>query len=118
MRIILCCFLLSLSGCVLTARDVCDGVPLGTPIANVGASSPTSNDSWCATHPARDPVGNVTDARCCMRSTSEQCGVDCSLHSGAALFDVGPLVNQQSDSAQCCVVVTDGKVTARYVGYD
>jgi hypothetical protein len=118
MRIIQFCLFLGLFGCAPTADQICDGVSLGTPIANVFEARPAGNDSWCATHPARDVQGPIADARCCLRSTSAACNTDCSMQAGASLFSVGPFVEQHSDSAQCCVIVRDGKVAARFVGYD
>jgi hypothetical protein len=118
MRIVL--LSLFICGCAPLAGDVCAGVPLGAPIENVwGASStPDTRESWCATHPQRDPQGPVTELRCCMRGTSEQCNTDCSQFSGTEIFSVGPPQNEYLDLAQCCALVQDGKVAARYVGYD
>lgn len=121
MRIAFLFFVITLFSCAPTADEICKGVALGTPIKNVwGASStPDTSEFGCgASRPQRDPQGPVTELRCCMRGTSEQCNTDCSKHGGAELFRVGPTQVDDFNLAQCCAVVQDGKVAARYVAHD
>jgi hypothetical protein len=119
--VLLCSLVVIFSSCAPPrARDVCAAIPLGTPIENVSnaAATPVSSGDWCSSHPQRDRVGPITELRCCMRGTSQDCNTDCSQYSGAELHSVGPFQDEEFDPALCCALVRDGKVAARYVAYD
>ena len=88
--------LLGLSlGC--TPKGYCDSVALGQPVP--ASAQPTSAGSWCRSHPVRHYEG------------PESLG-----DAGGEIFSYGPYDPEASE--QCCLIVRDGGVIAKGVGYD
>lgn len=108
-------FLALAPSCTVTAEATCDSVALGKAVP--AGASPASWGSWCGQHPGRNPAGPAVALRCCHVTPDAGCGLDCAAVT-AELYAYGELVDQHSDTAQCCLFVSDGGVVAKDVGYD
>ena len=101
---------------MLSAVIVQAEVTLGRPAP--ASARPASPASWCAQHPGRQVQG-AASALSCRRVApgAGGGGLECATVT-AELFAYGELVEQDSDTAQCCLYVDDGGVVGKYVGFD
>lgn len=99
------------ASCLPTVDEKCAQVSVGDAASTLTL---VRDRGWCASHPTREEAGSL-DAQCCGQRA---CAADCTGLSLSSVTLTGTAPADELDAASCCVLVRDGVVTARWVGYD